>query len=142
MVLSAVGAAYLTEASGAVLTTEAGALVAANKNEGTSVRTRQAITGRRTGHAAPTLVLALPGAVMNAGSARLVAGFAAVGVLAANLYVNQHVNIMKCTFLLIHHLERMVEGPYLTRKPANATLCPIMTNLHTSMTASVMRPST
>ena len=62
MVLSDVGAAYLTEASGAVLTTEAGALVAAIKNEGTSARTRQAITGRRTGHAAPTtLVLALPG---------------------------------------------------------------------------------
>ena len=99
MVLSIVGAAYLTEASGAVLTTEAGALVAAIKNEGPSVRTRQAITGRRTGHAALALVLALPGIVMDAGSARLVAGFAAVGVLTANLYVNQHVNIMKCTFL-------------------------------------------
>ena len=35
----------------------------------------------------------------------------------------------------------MVEGPYLTRKPANATLCSIMTSLHTRVTASIMRPS-
>ena len=43
--------------------------------------------------------------------------------------------------LQIHYLERMVKGPYLVRKPANATLCFIMTSLHTSVTTGVMRPS-
>ena len=88
MVLSAIGAAYLIEANRAVFITEAGALVAAIKNEGISVRIRQAIIGRKAGHAIPALVLVLPGAVIDIGSARLVAGFAIIGVLVANLYIN------------------------------------------------------